>query len=307
MRQVKTADLARGRWPSILSQLGVEAKFLRNVHGPCPMCGGTKPFRFDDKGQRGTFICNHCGSGDGVMLVERFLGCDKREALRRVDEIIGAGQTMVDPASPEVSPEQKVAWARQVWASGVSITKGDPVDLYLTHRGIGEPHAAYPASIRFVPACPYGKGVSHPAMVSLITAPDRSIVGVHRTYLTADGRKIEGVSRKVLGSLPEGAAVRTCAPQEVLGIAEGIETALSASALYQMPVWAALNSGALEKWTPPAECREVAIFGDHDDSFTGQAAAYALAKRLSRLGIRVSVILPAGPGDWNDEQMRRLA
>jgi hypothetical protein len=51
----------------------------------------------------------------------------------------------------------------------------------------------------------------------------------------------------------------------------------------------------------------VAIFGDHDDSFTGQAAAYALVKRLSRLGIRVSVILPAGPGDWNDEQMRRLA
>ena len=53
MRHEPLKDRARGRWPGILTALGVPAKALRNRHGPCPVCGGKDRFRFDDKGGAG--------------------------------------------------------------------------------------------------------------------------------------------------------------------------------------------------------------------------------------------------------------
>ena len=49
------------RWLAILPALGVPSHFLRNKHGPCPVCGGKDRFRFDDKDGKGTFFCNGCG------------------------------------------------------------------------------------------------------------------------------------------------------------------------------------------------------------------------------------------------------
>ena len=40
---------------------------------------------------------------------------------------------------------------------------------------------------------------------------------------------------------------------------------------------AALNAPMLRKWTPPEGCDEVAVFGDNDAGFAGQAAAYDAA------------------------------
>ena len=91
-----------------------------------------------------------------------------------------------------------------------------------------------------------------------------------------------------------------------LGIAEGIETALAASHLFNIPVWAALNANMLQKWTPPEGCGEVAIFGDNDATFTGQAAAYALARKIKLQGIEATVHIPDQIGtDWNDEAMKK--
>src|ERR1044071_2885603 len=100
--------------------------------------------------------------------------------------------------------------------------------------------------------------------------------------------------------MPSGAAVRLAAvPGDKLGIAEGIETALAASIIYNMPVWAALTAGLLQEWIPPASVSTVFIFGDNDASSTGQAAAYTLAQRLKAKGIDSLVELPARVGeDW---------
>ena len=51
----------------------------------------------------------------------------------------------------------------------------------------------------------------------------------------------------VPGPVPKGGAVRLFPPAEAMGIAEGIETALSAAQLSGLPVWAALNTVNIEK------------------------------------------------------------
>ncbi|AVA41043.1 DUF927 domain-containing protein [Proteus mirabilis] len=85
IREVKLK--ANGQWQAILSHLGAEVPL--NTHTACPHCGGKDRFRFDNKDGNGTFICNQCGSGDGLDLVQRVLGVSVTEAAKEVANIIG--------------------------------------------------------------------------------------------------------------------------------------------------------------------------------------------------------------------------
>ncbi|WP_308084599.1 primase-helicase zinc-binding domain-containing protein, partial [Neisseria polysaccharea] len=38
---------ARYRWQEIHAAIGIDPKFLRNKHQPCPACGGEDRFRYD--------------------------------------------------------------------------------------------------------------------------------------------------------------------------------------------------------------------------------------------------------------------
>lgn len=85
IREVKLK--ANGQWQAILSYLGAEVPL--NTHTACPHCGGKDRFRFDNKDGNGTFICNQCGSGDGLDLVQKILGGSVTEAAYEVANIIG--------------------------------------------------------------------------------------------------------------------------------------------------------------------------------------------------------------------------
>jgi putative DNA primase/helicase len=46
----------------------------------------------------------------------------------------------------------------------------------------------------------------------------------------------------------------------------------------------------------------VSIYADNDESYTGQSAAYTLARRLKAMGIRAQVFIPNAAGkDWADD------
>lgn len=309
MQREPLKERARGRWPGILSALGVPAKALKNRHGPCPVCGGKDRFRFDDKGGTGSFICNQCGAGDGIELVKRLRGVEFKEAARLIEAQIGTapviatrqnGRAVQDDAARR---EEMAA----LWKRSQPITPDDLAGRYLHERtGLTE----FPSCLRFAADeryCDPGTKPSwHPALVALVepspAADPCAVPALHRTYLHPLGGKADVSSpRKMMGSMPKGAAVRLMPHSDVLGIAEGIETALSASVLFNVPVWAALTAGLLQDWTPPHGVKVVMIFGDHDHSFTGQAAAFALAQRLRAKGITAAVEIPSTPGkDWND-------
>ena len=77
---------AVGKWQSIFSSLGIEVG--NGKHCPCPVCGGKDRFRFDNKDGRGTYICNQCGSGDGLNLIKNYYHCDAKEASSKVVECL---------------------------------------------------------------------------------------------------------------------------------------------------------------------------------------------------------------------------
>lgn len=306
-------ERARGRWPGILSAMGVPTKTLRNKHGPCPFCGGKDRFRFDDKGGAGTFICSQCGAGNGVDFVKRFLGVEFKEAAQEIEKHIGSAVVLPTSSGQRQDDGQVRAAMNALWSRAKPITLDDAAGRYLNRRlGLTE----FPPTLRFAPDERYvedGQKPSwHPVMVARVDPSDAARdagerAAIHRTYLTPDGYKAEVSSpRKMMGSMPTGAAVRLMPHENVLGIAEGIETAFAASILFNMPVWSALTADLLQAWDPPQDVDTVIIFGDHDASLTGQAAAFGLGRRLRAKGLTVVVELPMRMGvDWNDVLVER--
>ncbi len=307
----KTSEAAKGQWRGILATLGVPETALKDKHGPCPMCGGVDRFRFDNKEGKGTWICTHCGAGDGMNLAIAYTGKEYRDVASEVDTILGNHKFEPDKPKHEMTDEQRRTALREVYSSSKPVQHGDLVSQYLEARGVGE--IVFPDALRFAPSLRDGEGAVRPAMVALVGRPDQGKMDtLHRTYLRPDGKaKAEMASpRKMMpGEMPDGACVMLSkwTGRGTLGIAEGIETAMSASALYDVPVWAAINSTMLAKWLPPESCDEVVIFGDNDAKFGGQAAAYKLAHRIAVKGIEVAVKIPEAVGDdWNDVLSRRV-
>src|SRR5260370_4194095 len=91
------------------------------------------------------------------------------------------------------------------------------------------------------------------------------------------------------GALGSG-AVRFAAAGEILGLAEGVESALSAQILAKIPVWASLGCQRLHRVELPDVVREVHVFGDNDEP--GRAAAKVTAEVHAQLGRRVVLRLP---------------
>lgn len=305
----RTTHAAKGKWRGILMTLGLPENVLRNKHGPCPLCGGVDRFRWDNIEGKGTYICSQCGAGDGMKLAIEFMGQPFPHVAAQIDAILNN----VKPDAPSkigMSEDDQRQALRRAWTESRPVVPGDLAHRYLTTRGVEE--LIYPKALRFSPAMRDGEGGMRPCMLAMVGRyGEERFVSMHRTFLRPDGNaKAEmAAPRKMMpGVLPEGACVMLSEYNGgPLGIAEGIETAMSASALYNLPVWSAINSAMLKKWMPPENCDEVAIFADNDLKFGGQAAAYHLAHRLNCKGIFATVHVPDKVGeDFNDIWIRKV-
>lgn len=295
---MKTVEAARGRWPGICRHFGIEERFLRNKHGPCPMCGGKDRFRFDDRNGSGSYFCSGCGNGDGFKLIEHITGRDFASLAKEIDSIVG--NLKQHEPSKKRNPAIRL---KEVAGSRASMGNINPVRLYLQSRGLTP-----------VEGIQYSLGVTHwednrlqtfPAMICLMQASDGTPLSFHITYLTPAGEKAPvKVVKKILTPMRTlgGSAIRLGSIHEHIGIAEGIETALAVSMQYSIPCWAAANAGLLEQFEPPDGVKAVTIFGDSDKSYTGQKSAFVLAHRLAKTH-GVDVVIPDNLGqDFADLQ-----
>ena len=233
-----------------------------------------------------------------------------RATMTREQRIELARQVMAATAEREAA--QRKAWVgnaqriAQVWAQCVPLVRGDTVTQYLKRRGFGGVWPL-PEVLRLHRALPYWHGAeklgTFPAMVAPIVARDGRTVALHRTYLAADGRKADVPSPKKLtgaaGPLA-GAHIPLHKPARgVIGIAEGIETALAAWCASAVPTVASYCAGNLAAWRWPAGMQRLVIFADNDKA--GREAADTLQFRAVRAGLQSSVMTPTDAGtDWLD-------
>jgi putative DNA primase/helicase len=179
-----------------------------------------------------------------------------------------------------------------------------PCVTYLAARGISISSETFAADvIRFHSSCAMG-GAKVPVMLarinSIITG---EFSGIHRTALSDDfsAKRVMpdgGPPRRIMGAA-KGSAVLLFPCSKHLGIAEGIETALSAHQVFEMPVWAALSAVGVRDFPVIYGLTFLRIFADHDEA--GLTAARACKRRYEAARIQVEIRYPPQPqSDWND-------
>lgn len=307
-------ETARGRWPVILARLGVPSELLTGKHAPCPGCGGRDRFRFDDHDGRGTWICSQGGgepaAGDGFALLQHVNGWPFPEALKAVADVLGitAAEGQQPPPQrtpPPTEPPRRTQltltpeWQAR-WRKASSIIRDSPAGHYLIQRGCALPPEG--ADIGWHPRVQHWQsGHIGPAMVALITDPRSSRpVSLHMTWLATDGSgKADLDDYKNKLTIPGHSNVgiiRLYPDQSItmgLGIAEGIETALTAARCF-VPVWAAVNSSNLAKFPRLPGIEALTIFADADHA--GRKAAAVCAERWRELDAEVRIVA-AEPAD----------
>jgi putative DNA primase/helicase len=298
----RTLDAARGKWRGILLTLGIDEKYLRNKHGPCPLCEGTDRYRWDNKDGVGSYLCSQCGAGTGMQLLQRIKGWDFATAAGEVDKVIG-NVSNDPPGRPALTPDRRKALLRELWKGGRRLEPCDVAHEYLTRARRLSLAGVDLSDLRFHPGAKVPENIGGgeaPALLALVRDADGNPASIHRTFL--DGKGWHKGRAMFAGDLPEAIAIRLGAPVDgVLGIAEGLETALAVRDQFGVVCWSTVSAGYLAKFVPPEGVKRVLVFGDADENYTGQAAAYAAARRLVSRGYSVGVSIPRELGlDYAD-------
>ncbi|MDR0174817.1 primase-helicase zinc-binding domain-containing protein, partial [Enterobacter sichuanensis] len=311
IREVTTA--AAGNWPYVLAGLSIDVPDSSRRHAPCPACGGTDRFRFDDNG-RGSFICNQCGAGDGLDLIKRVNNCDTTEAARLAADVLGidyrAAETDPTAASQrreqleadrqqreqerqkqaaEDAEQRRATFARLYAGMRQSVTQGE--SEYLQSKGL--------------------KGFNYPLLPDgsvLLELEDESGAVAAAQTITPQGEK-----RLLTGSAKRGAyhAVNAAeSPQSVL-IAEGLATALSVHLMRPDALTvAAIDAGNLihvagvmRRKHPKAQ---IIIAADNDYHQNGETNTGREAAEKAALSVAGWVALPPTDykSDWNDHHQQ---
>lgn len=299
---------AAGQWHSVLSDLSIAVSDSPLRHTPCPACGGTDRFRFDDN-ERGAHICNQCGAGDGLDLIKKVNGCDTTEAAQLVAEVLDidfrVSQTnlsavierrkllkterlqreqMRQEQAAQDTEHRRLAFSRRYAAMCQNVTQGE--SDYLKSKGLN--------------------GLTYPLLTNgaiLLPLVDNTGAVTAAQTITSSGEK-----RLVVDSAKRGAfhAINaTEQPQEVI-LAEGLATALSVHLMRPDALTiCAVDAGNLlhvaiqmRQQYPQAK---IIIAADNDHHNNQPNTGKAVADKAALL-VAGWVALPPGENkaDWND-------
>ncbi|MEI7309680.1 DUF927 domain-containing protein [Pectobacterium carotovorum] len=219
----KVSAAAAGRWPDVLSRLGIEVPRHPTTLTPCPVCGGTDRFQFDNLEGRGTWHCRHCEpeAGDGLALVMNVRQCTAMDAAQQVAEVLGIDTRTREQATSQSDPRQPPAEN-----NGRSPAVEEKAQRFATRLATLTAQAQ-PGESAYLA----GKGLTD---FSYPLLPDGSLLlalqDKNGTTTAAQTIKPDGTKRLVTDSAKRGAYHTVNAPEQpdTVIIAEGLATALSA-------------------------------------------------------------------------------
>lgn len=293
---------AQGRWPELLSAIGISTP-SHGKHGPCPCCGGRDRFRLDDKQGRGTWICNHCGYGDGLDLVAKVTGSSLKSAAEMIASQLGLPVGGLSPTErgrlrlqqqarveerqrQEQQQHQKAADEAARLMRDCEITQSP----YLKAKGLG----SYPCTISRSLKHAGGKTFPPGSTVVPLTIENGSLVNVQ--LIRKDGTK-----RYLPGGQTQGAFHRIDG-SEFITIAEGFATGLSVHQATGATTYCAMSCGNLQavaqmvrRLRPAAQ---ILICGDNDLHTSGNPGKTKAEQAAAC--IDASSVMPPVAGDWND-------
>ena len=240
-------------------------------------------------------------SRDGQPLVYCHAGCTQADVINALrSRRLWDGEGFKDRSHPEGFARQhdglrekqqreRQNYARAIWERADPI-KGTLAAEYLKSRKINLP--TWPDALGYVPRLEHKpSGKSFPALIGALTGNNGKVVAIQRTWLAIDGSGKAPIDSPKMTLGPMGsAAVRMGKPDTILGLAEGVETALSARQIYQIPVWATLSANRLSRIELPSVVESLVIFADHGK--VGMQAAMEATDTYERRGLAVDVMPP---------------
>src|SRR6516162_6291668 len=197
-------------------RIGIALKGRRNgkswlVSCPCPNHG---------KGHGDRNPSLSVSDGDDRLLLRCFAGCEFEDII---DALRGRGllnDNRVEPRrdAPRAIPKIEAdPLALELWDKSEPI-HGTIAEEYLRRRGL----LLTPSSL----------GHYRGALIAAVHQPYHGVTAIQKTPIKPDFSRGDRMTKGPLGT----GAVRLGAPQEVMGIAEGVETALSAMMLRLLPL-----------------------------------------------------------------------
>ncbi|MDO2953615.1 DUF927 domain-containing protein [Aeromonas simiae] len=293
---------ACGHWPDVLAGVGIDTPH-RGKHGPCPVCGGRDRFRLDDKGGRGTWICNQCGSGDGLDLVSKVTGKPPKEVAELLAPLVGLSAGGLDPAERERIHQQQQARAeadakqaeqlRQKAARRAAAIMRDcePGQApYLVHKRLRWPHGAINRTLI------REGGENFPDSSLVIPLINEAAELVNVQLIRDDGTK-----RYLAGGQKAGAFHRI-EGGALVAICEGYATGLSIHQATGASLYCAMDCGNLAVVAQIARRQHpkarILLCGDNDEGTQGNPGKAKSEQAAAACGGMVA--LPPVAGDWND-------
>lgn len=235
--------------------------------------------------------------GDSAILFHCFAGCANLDVLRALRRLKLHDRAPL--AMPASSPARDMgALALRLWRASEPVI-GTLAEDYLLARGLSGP---FPNSLRFNGATILGVGANRRVMPAMIAAVenDLGVIAVQRTFLDPVNvlHKPLRKPKVALGTFGTS-AIRLARATDELGLAEGIEDAMSVMEWFGTPTWALGGVERLAFVAIPEKVRRVIVYRDR-----GRAADRLLAKASDHLAANgrelVSRIPPEPHADWND-------
>lgn len=301
--KIKTRDAARGKWDAIIVHLGY-ASMVGGKHINCPVCHAEKKFRYTNYKGNGEWICT-CGAGDGFDLLMGAEGLQFDAAAKMVDDIIDNNE-LEETFKPAVDYEKRRRDLNQLWAGAQDFSL---VYNYLLSRGIPDQGTGFEglqSDLRgHAELYNADTGERQPGMCALIRNKRGQPVSIHRTFFDPKAKKIMPPTEPIAGA---GVRLGWAADHQIgktsLIIGEGIETTLAGMADARIPGLAAISAHGMETLDVPDRFETIKILADSDASFTGQKAAFTLARRLDQDKRDVEVLMPSRIGhDYLDHRL----